>query len=201
MQVGSRRMRLVVTGATIAWLICVALVSGGTGMSMRAASTSFSSFDDSSRAGGCHSRAGCGAGRRLRPSGIRSGRSPGGSAGGIANVRRGLQERPGAQRHSCGRIHGRDGALLGRPEHVLPGVSCARLRRRHPPQGDHAQDDSDGEHHQSDELRKPEGRQLLDLPSPDGSSRGHAESRYRVRRADLLGARRSLPAGAGRAQT
>jgi photosynthetic reaction center cytochrome c subunit len=37
MQVGSRRMRLVVTGATIAWLIGAALLSGGTGMSMRAA--------------------------------------------------------------------------------------------------------------------------------------------------------------------
>jgi photosynthetic reaction center cytochrome c subunit len=35
-------MRLVVTGAAIAWLICVALVSGGTGMSMRAAAASSS---------------------------------------------------------------------------------------------------------------------------------------------------------------
>jgi photosynthetic reaction center cytochrome c subunit len=40
MQIGSRRMRLVVTGATIAWLICVALVSGGTGMRAAAASAS-----------------------------------------------------------------------------------------------------------------------------------------------------------------
>ena len=40
MQIGSRRMRLVVTGATIAWLIGVALVRGGTGMSMRAAAAS-----------------------------------------------------------------------------------------------------------------------------------------------------------------
>ena len=39
MQIGSRRMRLVVTGATIAWLIGVALVRGGTGMSMRAAAS------------------------------------------------------------------------------------------------------------------------------------------------------------------
>ena len=42
MQIGSRRMRLVVTGATIAWLIGVALVRGGTGMSMRAAAASAS---------------------------------------------------------------------------------------------------------------------------------------------------------------
>jgi hypothetical protein len=33
-------MRLVVTGATVAWLICVALVSGGTRLSMRAAASS-----------------------------------------------------------------------------------------------------------------------------------------------------------------
>src|SRR5262245_23484620 len=37
MQIGSRRMRLVVAGATIAWLIGVALVTRGTGMSMRTA--------------------------------------------------------------------------------------------------------------------------------------------------------------------
>jgi len=37
MQTGSRHMRLVVAGATIAWVIGVALVIGGTGMSMRAA--------------------------------------------------------------------------------------------------------------------------------------------------------------------
>jgi len=42
MRLGSRRMGLVVTGATIAWLICVALVSGGTGMSMRTAAASSS---------------------------------------------------------------------------------------------------------------------------------------------------------------
>src|SRR5213080_1674886 len=40
MQIGSRRMRLVVAGATIAWLIGVALVRGGAGMSMRAAAAS-----------------------------------------------------------------------------------------------------------------------------------------------------------------
>ena len=40
MQIGSKRMRLVVTGATIAWLIGVALVAGGTGMSIRAAAAS-----------------------------------------------------------------------------------------------------------------------------------------------------------------
>jgi photosynthetic reaction center cytochrome c subunit len=40
MQIGSKRMRLVVGGATIAWLIGVALLSGGTGMSMRAAAAS-----------------------------------------------------------------------------------------------------------------------------------------------------------------
>ena len=40
MQIGSRRMRLVVTGATIVWLIGVALVRGGTGMSMGAAAAS-----------------------------------------------------------------------------------------------------------------------------------------------------------------
>jgi photosynthetic reaction center cytochrome c subunit len=37
MQIGARRVKLVVAGATIAWLICIALVSGGTGMSVRAA--------------------------------------------------------------------------------------------------------------------------------------------------------------------
>jgi len=35
MQIGSRRMRLVVTGATIAWLIGVAFAISGTGMSTR----------------------------------------------------------------------------------------------------------------------------------------------------------------------
>ena len=40
MQIGSRRMRLVVTGVTIAWLIGVALVRGGTGMSTHAAAAS-----------------------------------------------------------------------------------------------------------------------------------------------------------------
>jgi photosynthetic reaction center cytochrome c subunit len=40
MQIGSRRMRLVVAGAAIVWLIGVALVKGGTGMSMRAAAAS-----------------------------------------------------------------------------------------------------------------------------------------------------------------
>src|SRR5437762_9851693 len=40
MQIGSRQMRLVVAGATIAWVIGVALVGGGTGMSMRAAAVS-----------------------------------------------------------------------------------------------------------------------------------------------------------------
>jgi photosynthetic reaction center cytochrome c subunit len=40
MQVGSRRMRLVVTAATIAWLIGVALVTGGTGISTDAAAAS-----------------------------------------------------------------------------------------------------------------------------------------------------------------
>jgi len=42
MQIGSRRMRLVVAGAAIAWLICVALVRGGTGMSTGAAAASAS---------------------------------------------------------------------------------------------------------------------------------------------------------------
>ena len=42
MQFGSRRMRLVVTGATIAWLIGVALVRSGTGMSIRATAASAS---------------------------------------------------------------------------------------------------------------------------------------------------------------
>ena len=46
MQIGSRRMRLVVTGATIAWLICVVLVSGGTGLSMRTAAASSSPSTD-----------------------------------------------------------------------------------------------------------------------------------------------------------
>ena len=40
MQIGSRRMRFVVTGATIVWLIGVALVRGGTGMSTSAAAAS-----------------------------------------------------------------------------------------------------------------------------------------------------------------
>ena len=40
MQVGSRRVRLVVTGATIAWLIGVALVSSGVGASTHVAATS-----------------------------------------------------------------------------------------------------------------------------------------------------------------
>src|SRR3954454_22410024 len=40
MQIGSRRMRLAVAGAAIVWLIDVALVRGGTGMSMRAAAAS-----------------------------------------------------------------------------------------------------------------------------------------------------------------
>jgi photosynthetic reaction center cytochrome c subunit len=40
MQIGSRRMRLVVTGATIAWLIGVALPRGGAGMSTGAAAAS-----------------------------------------------------------------------------------------------------------------------------------------------------------------
>jgi len=40
MQIGSRRMRLVVAGATIAWLIGIALVRGGTGVSARAAAVS-----------------------------------------------------------------------------------------------------------------------------------------------------------------
>jgi photosynthetic reaction center cytochrome c subunit len=40
MQIGSRRMRLAVAGAAIVWLIGVALVRGGTGMSMRAAAAS-----------------------------------------------------------------------------------------------------------------------------------------------------------------
>jgi photosynthetic reaction center cytochrome c subunit len=42
MQIGSRRMRLVVAGATIAWLIGVAFVTGGTGMFTRAAAASAS---------------------------------------------------------------------------------------------------------------------------------------------------------------
>jgi photosynthetic reaction center cytochrome c subunit len=47
MQIGSRRMRLVVAGATIAWLICVvAFVGGGTAVPMRAATVSTSSSDD-----------------------------------------------------------------------------------------------------------------------------------------------------------
>jgi len=40
MQIGSRRVRLVVAGATIAWLIGVALVRGGIGISARAAAAS-----------------------------------------------------------------------------------------------------------------------------------------------------------------
>jgi photosynthetic reaction center cytochrome c subunit len=40
MQIGSRRMRLVVAGAAIVWLIGVALARGGTGMSIRAATDS-----------------------------------------------------------------------------------------------------------------------------------------------------------------
>src|SRR5437763_17116266 len=40
MQIGTTRMRLVVTGAAIACLIGVALVRGGTGISMRAAAAS-----------------------------------------------------------------------------------------------------------------------------------------------------------------
>src|SRR5258708_6265306 len=40
MQIGSRRMRHVVAGATIAWLIGVVLVSGGTGMSTPATAAS-----------------------------------------------------------------------------------------------------------------------------------------------------------------
>jgi len=42
MQIGSRRMRLVVTGAAIAWLIGIALVGGGTAVSTRAAAASAS---------------------------------------------------------------------------------------------------------------------------------------------------------------
>ena len=42
MQFGSKRLRLVVTGATIAWLIGVALVRSGTGMSIPAAAASAS---------------------------------------------------------------------------------------------------------------------------------------------------------------
>ncbi len=49
MQIGSRRMRLVVTGATIAWLIGVALVLGGTGMSMRAAASASPSNKNAAR--------------------------------------------------------------------------------------------------------------------------------------------------------
>jgi len=40
MQIGSRQMRLVVVGATIAWVIGIALVRGGIGMSTRAAAVS-----------------------------------------------------------------------------------------------------------------------------------------------------------------
>jgi len=40
MQIGSRRMKLAVAGATIAWLIVVALITGGAGMSMRASAAS-----------------------------------------------------------------------------------------------------------------------------------------------------------------
>src|SRR4029453_17658838 len=40
MRIGSRRMRLVVAGATIAWLICIAVVSSGTATPMHAAAAS-----------------------------------------------------------------------------------------------------------------------------------------------------------------
>jgi hypothetical protein len=42
MQIGSRRVRLVVAGATIAWLIGVVLVRGGAGTPMHAAEPSAS---------------------------------------------------------------------------------------------------------------------------------------------------------------
>ena len=50
MQIGTRRMRLVVAGATIAWLICVGLVSTGTDVSVRAAAASVSSSTGAERA-------------------------------------------------------------------------------------------------------------------------------------------------------
>jgi hypothetical protein len=62
-------------------------------------------------------------------------------------------------------------------------VSCAGLCRGHSEKADHAPDDSDGEHHQSYELLGTKGRQLLDLPSPDGSSRGDAEPRCGLQQA------------------
>ena len=74
MQVGSRRMGLVVTGATIAWLICVALVSGGTGVSMRTAAASSSpSTNNAERAAANAERAAAMAAACGRPGYVQAG--------------------------------------------------------------------------------------------------------------------------------
>ena len=57
MQIGSRRIRLVVTGAAIAWLIGVALGSGGSGMSMRAAAASANPSNTTAKRGAVFSPA------------------------------------------------------------------------------------------------------------------------------------------------
>ena len=59
MQIGSRRMRLVVTGATIVWLVSVTLVIGGTGMSTRAMAAS-SSHSNTKAERGAAQPASCG---------------------------------------------------------------------------------------------------------------------------------------------
>ena len=202
MQIGSRRMRLVVAGATIAWLIGVALVSGGTGMSMRVAAAS-ASPSTTTRARCGQRRAGCGHGRRLRPSGIRAGGSPG---GGRARQRAQMSEEAFKNIQVLKGIPVDE--FMGAMGLFSAALSMCCLECHAP---DYAADTPRKVTTRkmiqmvntinADELQRTKGRQLLDLPSPDGSSRGHAESRCRVRRADLLGARRSLPASAGRAQT
>ena len=76
MQIGSRLLRLVVTGATIAGLIGFALVKGGTGMSTRAAAASATPSNKNVKRGGAVLAPTCG-----RPGFVQAGAQAGAQAG------------------------------------------------------------------------------------------------------------------------
>ncbi len=108
-----------------------------------------------------------------------------------AHVGRRLQERSGAQGHSCGRIHGHDGDVrlvarvrlrqLSFRRHLYQSRRIRRVDTAHPAC---ATDDRDDEHDQQELLRRSAARQLLHVSQRKEPSRVHPEPGAAVRRGD-----------------
>ena len=130
-------------------------------------------------------------------------RAPGVAAAAAA-VGSGVQERPGAQRHSRRRIPGNDGHHGGVAAVRLLGLSrqCGDRQRRLG--GRHAEEDHgapDGEHgcrHQSEQLRWTPAGHVLDLPSQPRQAAHDANHRHDLWNAHHRAGRRGHPVSRSR---